>query len=103
MRERLVYGWERDVVRVGSKTGKAANGCGAELLAGLNTSLHGMSQPLTALLCMMEYGKGLETSEEVKMVFAGGLEQCGRLAAEVRAMQKQVLYAAEREGAERAL
>jgi len=63
-------------------------------MAGLRRSLHDMSQPMTVLLCALEYAGGLEASPEMKEMIAASSEACARLSASVRAMQMQVKRAA---------
>ena len=51
---------EADTSTINERAG-AANPrvCGTEALTRLNTSLHEMSQPMTVLLCILEYGVSL--------------------------------------------
>ena len=64
--------------------------CGMEVLSGLNTSLHEMSQPMTVLLCILDYGVCLETVEELKQTLTMSQEQCERLQKSVLGMQIQL-------------
>lgn len=62
----------------------------AALLRNLNVSLHDLSQPLTVLLCTLEYGAGLESLSEMKEAIEISQEACERLRRTVVAMQLQV-------------
>jgi hypothetical protein len=79
--------------------GTAVSGASeAKLLSGLGAALHEMSQPMTVLLCALEYASGLESSAEMREMIGAGVEACARLSATVRSMQIQVKQAAERGG-----
>jgi anti-sigma factor ChrR (cupin superfamily) len=70
----------------------------------LNAQLHAMSQPMTVLLCAMEYAAGLDSVQEMKETVRVSQEACERLRKNVTTMQAMVREAIE-EGAgdERAL
>ncbi len=85
--------------------GTAVSGASeAKLLSGLGAALHEMSQPMTVLLCAMEYAAGLDSVQEMKETVRVSQEACERLRKNVTTMQAMVREAIE-EGAgdERAL
>jgi hypothetical protein len=68
----------------------------SELLGAMNAGLHALSQPVTALLCLLEYGSGLEAGVEVKQVMQWSVEASERLRETVTAMQVMVQEQARR-------
>ncbi len=61
-----------------------------KLLRELNEYLHEMSQPMTVLLCAMEYGAGLDSMQELKEMMRISQDACDRLRKNVSAMQSAV-------------
>ncbi len=56
----------------------------------LEERLHELSQPMTVLLCSLEYGLSLDSVAEVRPVMWGALVECERLRIAVLGMQQQV-------------
>jgi len=81
-----------------------APGCGgpgaATLLQSLNGSLHELSQPMTVLLCTLDYGASLDSLKEMKETMAISQEACERLRQTIVAMQTRVREAMEDGGDE---
>jgi len=69
--------------------------CEIALLRELNGCLHELSQPMTVLLCTLDYGVGLESLTEMRETMAISQEACERLRLGVVAMQAQVRRAME--------
>jgi hypothetical protein len=69
--------------------------CDLALLRELNGCLHELSQPMTVLLCTLDYGVGLESLTEMRETMAISQEACERLRRGVAAMQAQVRQAIE--------
>jgi hypothetical protein len=67
----------------------------ATLLQSLNGSLHELSQPMTVLLCTLEYGASLDSLKEMKETMAISQEACERLRQTIVAMQSRVREAME--------
>ncbi len=65
------------------------------LLRELNDQLHAMSQPMTVLLCAMEYGAGLDSVQEMREAVRISQEACERLRKNVVSMQVAVREAIE--------
>jgi len=64
----------------------------------LNESLHEASQPMTVLLCTLEYGGSLDSMEEMRQMIALSQEACERLRITVQRMQARVREAIEAHG-----
>jgi hypothetical protein len=60
------------------------------LLQRMEAGLHDLSQPMTALLCLLEYGSSLEASDEMKQVMSWSTDAIDRLRVTVIAMQQSV-------------
>lgn len=72
-----------------SRNGTAGAPAG-ELLRNMSIGLHDLSQPVTTLLCLLEYGSGLEASDEVKQVMGTCMDATERLRVTVVAMQRTI-------------
>jgi len=72
----------------------------ATLLQSLNGSLHELSQPMTVLLCTLDYGASLDSLKEMKETMAISQEACERLRQTIVAMQTRVREAMEDGGDE---
>ena len=59
----------------------------ARFVQALQSSLHELSQPMTVLLCTLEYGGSLESVAEVKEMLTVSQEACDRLRKIVVSMQ----------------
>jgi signal transduction histidine kinase len=70
-----------------------------ELAQQLNASLHELSQPLTALLCLLELGSCSSTVSELERGMSAALEECNRLRKTVHEMQSYVQQALQRQRA----
>lgn len=68
-----------------------------ELLRKMDTGLHELSQPMTALMCLLEYGASLEASDEMRQVMTWSTEAIERLRVTVIAMQATVQREGQRE------
>ena len=68
------------------------------MLKKLDESLHAMSQPMTVLLCALEYGAGLDSIEEMQQMMKTSQQSCKRLRASVLSMQTQLREAIEAGG-----
>jgi hypothetical protein len=73
------------------------NALAAAFLHELNGSLHELSQPMTVLLCTLEYGAALDSLQEMRETMMISQEACERLRRAVVAMQSQVRQAMETE------
>jgi hypothetical protein len=60
------------------------------LLQRMEAGIHDLSQPMTALLCLLEYGSSLEASDEMKQVMGWSTDAIERLRVTVIAMQQSV-------------
>ena len=69
----------------------------AQYLQDLNKSLHEASQPMTVLLCTLEYGASLNSAEEMRETMMISQGACNRLQKIVLLMQQQVREAIEAE------
>jgi hypothetical protein len=67
----------------------------AKLLRELNECLHEASQPMTVLLCTLEYGASLDSVKEMRETMAISQEACERLRKTVLSMQGKVREAIE--------
>jgi len=67
-----------------------------KLLRSMELGLHELSQPMTALLCLLEYGASLEASDEMKQVMTWSRDAIERLRVTVKAMQEKVQEEAQR-------
>lgn len=72
-------------------------GAQAKLLKMLDESLHAMSQPMTVLLCALEYGASLDSVDEMRQMMMTSQQSCERLRASVFSMQAQLREAIEAE------
>ena len=70
-------------------------GTEVEFIASLSACLHEMSQPMTVLLCALEYGGRMQSAAEMKEVLALAQEASERLGKTVVAMQQQMRSAME--------
>jgi hypothetical protein len=86
----LVAPYER--IAVAPNAGDSPEG----LLRSMEVGLHEMSQPMTALLCLLEYGSSLEVSDEMKQVMTWSTDAIERLRVTVIAMQQRVQEAGQR-------
>jgi len=77
---------EKRLVRQATEPREVPNG----LLQKMEDGLHELSQPMTALLCLLEYGSSLEASDEMKQVMSWSTDAMERLRVTVIAMQQQV-------------
>jgi hypothetical protein len=77
---------EQARVESASEAGEPADG----FLKRMEAGLHDLSQPMTALLCLLEYGSSLEASDEMKQVMSWSTDAMERLRVTVIAMQQQV-------------
>lgn len=68
-----------------------------ELAQQLNARLHELSQPLTALLCLLELGSCSSTVAELEQGMSAAREECNRLCKTVHEMQSHVQQALQRE------
>jgi len=80
--------------------GCGGSGAAATLLQSLNGSLHELSQPMTVLLCTLDYGASLDSLKEMKETMAISQEACERLRQTIVAMQMRVREAMEDGGDE---
>jgi hypothetical protein len=76
----------RERVGHASQAGEPSNG----LFRSMEAGLHDLSQPMTALLCLLEYGSSLEASDEMKQVMSWSTDAMERLRVSVIAMQQSV-------------
>lgn len=65
-------------------------GGGPEFVQAMNMRLHDLSQPITVLLCTLDYSGSLDSVVEMKQMLTLSQEACERLRKIVVAMQIQV-------------
>jgi hypothetical protein len=71
---------------------------GAPLLRRLDAVVHELSQPVTVLLCTLEYGADLNSAAEMEAIMRAALLECERLRRTMIALQDLVRLA---EGSEK--
>lgn len=83
---------------VGAQTPLPPRKHDAALLRELNGSLHELSQPITVLLCTLEFGADLDSVDEIKQLLRVALEQSRRLRQTTIAMRTRMGIAMEEAG-----
>ena len=56
----------------------------------LDRALHDLSQPMTVLLCTLEYGAELNSVEEMREAMRSALRECERLRTLMTAMRTKI-------------
>jgi hypothetical protein len=82
--------------RVDARAPQIGGGDDVALLRDLDDRLHAMSQPITILLCTLEFGRGLDSVEEIKRLLLTAREASERLRETALAMRAQLQLALQR-------